>query len=145
MDTSKYHPRTALFLLTALNLLNYMDRYILPAVQTQIQDEFHVSSEKIGLVTTAFIWCYVLAAPMVGPLADRFSRKWIVVAGGALWSIATLMTAITHSYTTLLIRHTIVGIGEASSGNMSATMVGAMIPKLASPMPTIVWRISSVV
>ena len=95
MDTSKYYPRTALFLLTALNLLNYLDRYILPAVQTQIQDEFHISSEKIGLVTTAFIWCYVLAAPLVGPLADRFSRKWIVVAGGALWSVATLLTAVT--------------------------------------------------
>ena len=129
MDTSKYHPKTALFLLTALNLLNYMDRYILPAVQTQIQDEFHVSSEKIGLVTTAFIWCYVLAAPMVGPLADRFSRKWIVVAGGVLWSIATLMTAVTHSYTTLLIRHTIVGIGEASFGIIAPTIVADMFPE----------------
>ncbi len=129
MDTRKYYPRTALFLLTALNLLNYMDRYILPAVQTQIQDEFHVSSEKIGLVTTAFIWCYVLAAPMVGPLADRFSRKWIVVAGGVLWSIATLLTAVTHSYTTLLIRHTIVGIGEASFGIIAPTIVADMFPE----------------
>ena len=129
MDTRKYYPRTALFLLTALNLLNYMDRYILPAVQTQIQDEFHVSSEKIGLVTTAFIWCYVLAAPLVGPLADRFSRKWIVVAGGVLWSLATLMTAVTHSYTTLLIRHTIVGIGEASFGIIAPTIVADMFPE----------------
>jgi predicted MFS family arabinose efflux permease len=129
MDTSKYYPRTALFLLTALNLLNYLDRYILPAVQTQIQDEFHVSSEKIGLVTTAFIWCYVLAAPLVGPLADRFSRKWIVVAGGALWSVATLLTAVTHSYSTLLIRHTIVGIGEASFGIIAPTIVADLFPE----------------
>ncbi len=129
MDTSKYYPRTALFLLTALNLLNYLDRYILPAVQTQIQDEFHVSSEKIGLVTTAFIWCYVLAAPAVGPLADRFSRKWIVVAGGALWSVATLLTAVTHSYSTLLIRHTIVGIGEASFGIIAPTIVADLFPE----------------
>jgi len=129
MDTSKYYPRTALFLLTALNLLNYLDRYILPAVQTQIQDEFHISSEKIGLVTTAFIWCYVLAAPAVGPLADRFSRKWIVVAGGALWSVATLLTAVTHSYSTLLIRHTIVGIGEASFGIIAPTIVADLFPE----------------
>ena len=129
MDTSKYYPRTALFLLTALNLLNYLDRYILPAVQTQIQDEFHVSSERIGLVTTAFIWCYVLAAPAVGPLADRFSRKWIVVAGGALWSVATLLTAVTHSYSTLLIRHTIVGIGEASFGIIAPTIVADLFPE----------------
>ena len=129
MDTSKYYPRTALFLLTALNFLNYLDRYILPAVQTQIQDEFHVSSEKIGLVTTAFIWCYVVAAPLVGPLADRVSRKWIVVAGGALWSIATLLTAVTHSYSTLLIRHTIVGIGEASFGIIAPTIVADLFPE----------------
>jgi predicted MFS family arabinose efflux permease len=129
MDTSKYYPRTALFLLTALNFLNYLDRYILPAVQTQIQDEFHVSSEKIGLVTTAFIWCYVLAAPLVGPLADRVSRKWIVVAGGALWSVATLLTAVTHSYSTLLIRHTIVGIGEASFGIIAPTIVADLFPE----------------
>src|SRR5437660_8998524 len=102
MTVKSYFPRTALFLLTALNLLNYMDRSVLSAVQTQIQDEFHRSHAEMGLVTTAFFWVYMLAAPLMGPLADRFSRKWIVVAGAVLWSLATLLTAITHDYGTLL-------------------------------------------
>jgi len=129
MTTKSYFPRTALFLLTALNLLNYMDRSVLSAVQTQIQDEFHSTHTQIAFVTTAFFWVYMLAAPAMGPLADRFSRKWIVVGGGLLWSLATLLTAVTHSYATLLFRHAIVGIGEASFGILAPTLVADLFPE----------------
>lgn len=129
MTVKSYFPRTALFLLTTLNLLNYMDRSVLSAVQTQIQDEFHRSHAEMGLVTTAFFWVYMLAAPLMGPLADRFSRKWIVVAGAVLWSLATLLTAITHDYGTLLFRHAIVGIGEASFGILAPTLVADLFPE----------------
>jgi MFS family permease len=129
MTSKRYFPITALFLLTALNLLNYMDRSVLSAVQAQIQDEFHRSHEDIGFVTTAFFWVYMLAAPAIGPLADRFSRKWIVVAGGVLWSLATMLTAVTHSYSTLLFRHAIVGIGEASFGILAPTLVADLFPE----------------
>jgi MFS family permease len=129
MTSKRYFPITALFLLTALNLLNYMDRSVLSAVQAQIQDEFHRSQQDMGFVTTAFFWVYMLAAPVIGPLADRFSRKWIVVAGGVLWSLATLLTAVTHSYSTLLFRHAIVGIGEASFGILAPTLVADLFPE----------------
>jgi MFS family permease len=129
MSSKSYFPRTALFLLTALNLLNYMDRSVLGAVQSQIQDEFHRSNADMGLVTTAFFWVYMLAAPLMGPLADRFSRKWIVVSGAVLWSLATLLTAITHDYSTLLFRHAIVGIGEASFGILAPTLVADLFPE----------------
>src|SRR6267142_1531699 len=125
MTSKRYFPITALLLLTALNLLNYMDRSVLSAVQAQIQDEFHRSHEDIGFVTTAFFWVYMLAAPAIGPLADRFSRKWIVVAGGVLWSLATLLTAVTHSYSTLLFRHAIVGIGEVHGWRAPFYLAGA--------------------
>jgi MFS family permease len=129
MTSKSYFPRTALFLLTALNLLNYMDRSVLAAVQSQIQDEFHRSNADMGLVTTVFFWCYMLVAPLIGPLADRFSRKWIVVSGAVLWSMATLLTAITHSYSTLLFRHTIVGVGEASFGILAPTLIADLFPE----------------
>jgi predicted MFS family arabinose efflux permease len=129
MTTKSYFPRTALFLLTALNLLNYMDRSVLAAVQTQIQDEFHRSNADMGLVTTVFFWCYMLVAPLMGPLADRFSRKWIVVSGAVLWSLATLLTALTHNYSTLLFRHTIVGVGEASFGILAPTLIADLFPE----------------
>ncbi len=129
MISKSYYPRTALVLLTALNLLNYMDRSVLAAVQTQIQDEFHRSNADMGLVTTVFFWCYMLVAPLIGPLADRFSRKWIVVSGAVVWSLATLLTAITRDYSTLLFRHTIVGVGEASFGILAPTLIADLFPE----------------
>lgn len=129
MTSKSYFPRTALFLLTALNLLNYMDRSVLSAVQTQIQDEFHSTLAQMGAVTSAFFLVYMFAAPAIGPLADRFSRKWIVVSGAVLWSLATLLTAVTHDYGTLLFRHAIVGIGEASFGILAPTLVADLFPE----------------
>ena len=121
--SEKVHPRTALFVLTALNLLNYADRNVLFAVQPLVQDEFHLSKTQIGLLTSAFLGFYMVAAPFVGPLADRYSRKPIIVLGAIFWSGLTLLTAFTHNYTELLIRHTLVGIGEATFVTIAPTFV----------------------
>jgi len=104
----------ALLLLTALNFINYIDRSILFAVQEMVKDEFRVSDEKIGLLTTAFFFSYMIFAPLIAPLADRYPRKWLMAGGAFLWSLATLLTAVTHNYDELLLRHAIVGIGEAT-------------------------------
>ena len=71
MTSAKLQPRTALIVLTALNLLNYADRNVLFAVQPLVQDEFHLSKTQIGYLTSAFLGFYMVAAPFVGPLADR--------------------------------------------------------------------------
>jgi MFS transporter, Spinster family, sphingosine-1-phosphate transporter len=119
----KLHPSTALILLTSLNLLNYADRNVLFAVQPLVQDEFHLSNLQIGYLTSAFLGFYMIAAPFVGPLADRYSRKLIIVLGALFWSGLTLLTAVTHTYTELLIRHTLVGIGEATFVTIAPTFV----------------------
>src|SRR5450631_4838686 len=119
----RIHPRTTLLLLTSLNLLNYADRNVLFAVQPLVQDEFHVNKVQIGYLTSAFLLCYMCAAPFVGPLADRYSRKLIIVIGAIFWSGLTLLTAVTHTYTELLIRHTLVGIGEATFVTIAPTFV----------------------
>jgi len=116
-------PRTALILLTALNLLNYADRNVLFAVQPLVQEEFHISKVQVGYLTSAFLLCYMCAAPFVGPLADRYSRKLIIVVGAMFWSGLTLLTAVTHNYTELLVRHTLVGIGEATFVTIAPTFV----------------------
>jgi MFS family permease len=116
-------PRTALIVLTALNLLNYVDRNVLFAVQPLVQDEFHLSNVQIGYLTSAFLGFYTLAAPFVGPLADRYSRRVIIALGGIFWSALTLLTAVTHTYTELLIRHTLVGVGEATFVTIAPTFV----------------------
>ena len=123
MAQSDLQPRTALIVLTALNLLNYADRNVLFAVQPLVQSEFHLSKQQIGLLTSAFLGFYMIAAPFVGPLADRYSRKLIIVFGAIFWSGLTLLTAVTHTYTQLLIRHTLVGIGEATFVTIAPTFV----------------------
>jgi MFS family permease len=104
-------------------LLNYVDRNVLFAVQPLVQAEFHVSKEQIGFLTSAFLGFYMIAAPFVGPLADRYSRKLIIVLGAIFWSGLTLLTAVTHNYTELLIRHTLVGVGEATFVTIAPTFV----------------------
>ena len=69
------------------------------AVQPLVQDEFHLSKVQIGYLTSAFLGFYMIAAPFVGPLADRYSRKLIIVLGAIFWSGLTLLTALTHTYT----------------------------------------------
>ena len=124
----KLYPRTALALLTALNLLNYIDRSVLFAVQDLVKAEFHRSDLAFGLLTSVFFIFYMCAAPFMGPLSLRFSRKRVIVAGALVWSVATLLTAVTKNFNELLIRHTLVGIGEASFVILSPTFVADMFP-----------------
>jgi MFS transporter, Spinster family, sphingosine-1-phosphate transporter len=106
--------RAALVLLTALNFLNYVDRYVLPAVQVPLEREIPMTNEQFGLLFSSFFMFYAFAAIPIGILADRYPRRIIIAAGGLLWSGATLLTALTWDYKSLFIRHLIVGIGEAS-------------------------------
>ncbi len=108
------HPGRILALLTTLNFLNYLDRYIFFGVQPLIQAEFHRTDAQMGLVTSAFFFVYMFTAPATGYFGDRYSRKRIMVGGALLWSAATLLTAFTHSFQTLLLRHVMVGLGEAT-------------------------------
>ena len=129
VSSTRLYPRTALAVLTALNLLNYIDRSVLNAVQPLIQNEFHVTDEQIGRLTTVFLIFYTLAAPLMGPLADRYSRRRLIAIGAFAWSAVTLLTAVTHSYQSLLMRHTLVGVGEASFVTISPTFVADLFPE----------------
>src|SRR5215467_10093561 len=126
---TKLYPWTALVLLTTLNLLNYIDRSVLFAVQPLVQSEFHLSNAQVGYLTSAFLGFYMIAAPFVGPLADRYSRKTIIAVGAIFWSALTLLTALTHNYWELLIRHTLVGIGEATFVTIAPTFVADLFPE----------------
>src|SRR6202166_4338517 len=126
---TKLYPRTALVLLTALNLLNYIDRSVLFAVQPLVQKEFHLTNTQVGYLTSAFLLFYMIAAPFTGPLADRYSRKLVIVLGAVFWSGLTLLTAVTHTYLALLIRHTLVGIGEATFVTIAPTFVADLFPE----------------
>ncbi len=121
--------RWTLFVLAALNFLNYIDRSILFAVQPLIQHEFGLRDLETGYITTAFIVCYMVAAPPLGYLSDRWKRRPVIVAGAIVWSVATLLTAVTNDYHTLLFRHCVVGIGEASFVAAAPSLIADLFPE----------------
>lgn len=103
-------------LLLGLNLLNYLDRYILNGAQPLIQQEFHATDEQMGALTTAFFLTYMIVAPLSGWLGDWLRRKPLIIIGAILWSLATLSTAFVQSYWSFYARRALVGIGEATFG-----------------------------
>jgi predicted MFS family arabinose efflux permease len=119
----------ALCLLTALNLVNYIDRYILPAVQDQIQGEFRVTNAQIGHLTLWFMVAYMATSPFTGWLGDRFPRKPMIIGAALFWSGMNLFTASVHSYDSLIFRHAALGIGEASFGIFAPAMIADFYPE----------------
>ena len=120
---------TALVLLTALNFVNYIDRYILPGVQEQVKGEFHVTDEQIGSLTLWFMLAYMCAAPITGWLGDRYPRKPMIVIAALFWGSINLLTAFVHSYDSLNLRHAALGIGEASFGIFAPAMLADFYPE----------------
>ncbi len=120
---------TALVLLTALNFVNYIDRYILPGVQEQIKHEFHLSDEHIGTLTFWFMIAYMFTSPITGWLGDRFPRKPMIVIAALFWSGINFLTATVHSYDSLNIRHAALGVGEASFGIFAPALLADFYPE----------------
>jgi len=118
-----------LVLLIGLNLLNYIDRYILPGEVSLIKSEFHATDQQMGALTTALFVVYMLSAPLTGWLGDHFRRKPLIVAGAVLWSLATLGTAWVHSYWALFVRHALVGVGEATFGIFAPAVLADFYPE----------------
>ena len=88
----------ALVLLTAMNFVNYLDRYILPAVQEQVKGEFHLTDSQIGSLTFWFMLAYVGASPFTGWLGDRFRRKPMIVVAALAIAAMNFFTASVHDY-----------------------------------------------
>lgn len=115
-STNARSATVALALLTAMNFVNYLDRYILPAVQEQIKGEFRITDNQIGSLTLWFMLAYVLSAPITGWLGDRFPRKPMIVVAALGIAAMNFVTSSVHDYDSLNLRHAALGIGEASFG-----------------------------
>jgi MFS family permease len=113
----------ALVLLTALNFVNYIDRYILPAVQEQVKGDFQLTDSQLGSLTLWFMVAYMASAPITGWLGDHFPRKWMIVIAAVFLSAMNFVTAGVHDYASLNLRHAALGIGEASFGIFAPAML----------------------
>lgn len=101
--------RYALALLLAVNLLNYVDRQALYAVFPLIKADLNLSDTGLGFLGSAFMLCYMLAAPVFGRLGDRTNRARLAAGGLAVWSLATMLSGMSASYRMLLAARTLVG------------------------------------
>ena len=120
---------TALVLLTALNFVNYIDRYILPGVQEMVKHEFRASDERIGALTFWFMVAYVLASPVTGWLGDHYRRKPLIVGAALFCSAVNFFTATVHSFDSLMIRHAALGLGEACFGIFGPVILADFYPE----------------
>jgi MFS transporter, Spinster family, sphingosine-1-phosphate transporter len=141
-----------LALLLAVNLFNYIDRFVLAAVAPKIQEDFKANDEVTGLLQTAFLVSYMVFAPLFGWLGDRYRRWLLIGVGVVVWSfasgasglapeigsfveahippIAALFTAfgVTAGIGALLMTRMFVGVGEAAYGPTAPTVISDMYP-----------------
>jgi MFS family permease len=117
-----------LSVLTALNVLNYADRYVVAALLPLILPAFSLSDEQGGLLQSVFIITYSLASPVTGWLGDRWARMPIAAAGVLVWSAAVTASGLAPAYVSLLIARSITGVGEAGYAVVAPSMLSDLFP-----------------
>lgn len=118
----------ALLVLTAMNLLNYVDRYVPSAVKGLFKKDLDLTDTQTSLPLTAFIIVYMLASPVFGTLAERGNRRLLIAFGVAAWSLATAAAALAHSFLTFMIARALVGIGEAAYATIAPSLLADFYP-----------------
>jgi MFS family permease len=123
----------ALLLLLGINLFNYIDRQVLAALEPDIRASFFAPNDvnamtKTGLLGDAFFVTYMISAPILGLLADRFSR-WIIVGSAViLWSLASGVSGLAPTFAILFATRICVGIGEGGYGPAAPTILSDLFP-----------------
>jgi len=117
-----------LAVLTAMNLLNYLDRYVPSAVKGLFKADLQLTDTQTSLPLTAFVIVYMLASPVFGGLADRWSRPRLIAMGVALWSLATAAGALAVDFWTFLAARALVGVGEAAYATIAPSLLSDCYP-----------------
>ena len=125
--------RTALALLLAINLFNFIDRYVLASVEPEIRAHFFRANDPhahalTGSLGTAFLLSYMVSAPIFGWLADRFSRWLIIGLSVVLWSLATAASGLAVTFGLLFAMRLFVGVGEGGYGPAAPTIIADLFP-----------------
>ncbi|HEX4592864.1 MAG TPA: MFS transporter, partial [Bryobacteraceae bacterium] len=93
----------ALFILFAINLLNFFDRQLPGALAEPIRKEFHLSDTALGLLGTVATLMYALVGLPLGRLADKWSRTRLIAIGTASWSLLTAVSGLAQNYAQLFV------------------------------------------
>ena len=125
-------PRAAwilLFFLTALNILNFVDRMLIASLAPLLIKDLGLTRAQIGLLTGfGFVFFYTFVGLFLGMAADRFRRIPLIAAGVALWSAMTALSGMARSFMQLAIPRIFVGIGEATLTPGAISMLADAFP-----------------
>jgi MFS transporter, Spinster family, sphingosine-1-phosphate transporter len=124
-------PKVVLLVLTALNLLNYLDRYVLSAVLVAAQMDLKLSNFVAGLLPTVFLVGYFATSPVFGHLGDRGGRNRrprLIASGVAIWSAATIGSGLASGAWSMAASRACVGVGEASYAALAPTIIDDFAP-----------------
>ena len=93
--------------------LNYIDRSNLSIAAPLLKGELGLSATQLGVLLSAFFWTYACLQIPAGWLVDRFEVKWVFAGGFLIWSAATAVTGVLHSFAALLAVRVVLGMGES--------------------------------
>lgn len=131
MSTAAPLPRAAnraLLVLTAINLLNYLDRYLVPPLVPDLKGAMALSDQEVGWLWPAFMLVYMVTAPAFGAWGDRGSRRRPIALGVLIWSLATVLSGLARSYPQLLAARALVGVGEAAYVAIAPALLADCFP-----------------
>jgi MFS transporter, Spinster family, sphingosine-1-phosphate transporter len=120
----------ALLVLSLVNLLNYLDRFVVSALAESLKrSSLRLSDTELGLLMTGFVVVYMLASPVFGALGDRRARPPLVALGVLTWSAATVLAGFAGSFVALFLARAAVGIGEAAYGTIAPGLLADLYPR----------------
>ncbi len=126
--TSRRYAGYALVVLTAVNLLNYLERNAIFALFEPVKRDLALSDGQLGWIGTAYVLVFSLASLPLGLLGDLRSRRGVIAGGIALWSIGTALSGLAPGFTTLFVSRALVGFGGAAAAAAAASLVADYFP-----------------
>lgn len=115
MKNKKFYPWLVVALLWVVALLNYMDRQMLSTMQDAMKFDIVElqKAEAFGALMAVFLWIYGIVSPFAGVVADRVSRKKLVVGSLFVWSAVTYLMGYASDFTQLYWLRALMGVSEA--------------------------------
>ena len=115
LTSKKFYPWLVVALLWIVALLNYLDRQMLSTMQANIALDIKAlgNAEMFGWLMAIFLWVYGIASPFSGAVADRISRKWLIVGSLGVWSAVTYLMGFCEDFQQLMWLRGIMGLSEA--------------------------------
>src|SRR5437867_53893 len=121
-------PGVILGVLTTVNALNYLDRYVAAATLPLILADLAISDAQGGVLQSLFIVAYSLACVPAGWLGDVGSRLRLAAIGVFVWSLATVASGLAPTYGWLLLARAVIGVGEASYAVVTPSLLSDCYP-----------------